>query len=459
MNLMLHPFRRAARGPVPVWIVLGLVVAPAASAQWAIEPIGASEGIRELHDLGFDAQGRGLLSWDADLPGHVPPVFGGLAARDPAGGWQRPPDLAGVDPVTTQIHMWSQQRALLVAREGSPAGPGRRRLVVADGQSDGGFGALRTLAQFTAVSWSASNFSGDAIIAYTRERSPFIAVSERQDGHGFGPPRDMAIGRSATVAINARGDRLLAWPEGRRIGVRVRRAGGRWGRIRYVGRLPLDRDRRLSALVTDSGQMLITWGRDRGHCGVAVGGRGGWHARTLEQRCGPAAVGAREAPVLPLADSKGATYVAWTHATRRANSVTLARVGRNGPVSRSVVSRQRGAMLDDVAAGPGGAIAVTWAAVLSKDNPLLTATYAGVRRSGAVFDVQRLSPAGAVVARGSRVAFHPLTGQAVVAIPFVVGRTLAVGSAISPWAAPLPGCPTCCTHRSTSSRRSCAAAS
>ncbi len=74
--------------------------------------------------------------------------------------------------------------------------------------------------------------------------------------------------------------------------------------------------------------------------------------------------------------------------------------------------------------------------MLSSENPLLTATYAGVRREGATFAVDRLSPAAAIVARGSRVAFHPLTGQVVVAIPYVVGRTLAVGSAISPRATP-----------------------
>jgi hypothetical protein len=116
--------------------------------------------------------------------------------------------------------------------------------------------------------------------------------------------------------------------------------------------------------------------------------------------------------------------------------VTLARVGPTGPVSRSVVSRQRGALLDDVAAGPDGALAVTWAAVLSSTNPLLTATYAAVRRSGAIFTVDRLSPANAIAARGSRVAFQPLTGQVVVAIPFSVGRTLAVGAAVSPRATP-----------------------
>jgi hypothetical protein len=204
------------------------------------------------------------------------------------------------------------------------------------------------------------------------------------------------------------------------------------------GRLPPDRDRRLSAVIAPSGRMVLTWGRDRGHCGVAVRDVGGaWRVQRLELRCGPAAVGARAAPVVPFVDSTGAAYVAWTHATRRANSVTLARVGPRGTRGRSVVSRQRGAMLDDVAAGPGGAIAVTWAAVLSGAGaPLQTATYAGLRRAGATFDVQRLSPAGVLVGRGSRVAFQPLTGQAVVAIPYAIGRTVAVAAAVSSPAAP-----------------------
>jgi hypothetical protein len=141
--------------------------------------------------------------------------------------------------------------------------------------------------------------------------------------------------------------------------------------------------------------------------------------------------------VIPLVDSGGATYVAWTHATRRANSVTLARVTQTQIRGRAVVSRQRGAMLDAVAAGPDRAIAVTWAAVLSlPGTPLQTATYAGLRRSGGAFEVQRLSPVGVLAARGSRVAFHPLTGQAVVAIPYAIGRTIAVGAAVSARATP-----------------------
>ncbi|MEA2137229.1 MAG: hypothetical protein QOG56_379 [Solirubrobacteraceae bacterium] len=407
--------------------------APAAAEPWLVESIGASEGVHELHDLSFDAQGRGLLSWDAALLGHAPQVFGGLAARDPAGGWLRPPDLAGVDPASAQIHLYSQQRALLVAREGGTGGPGKRRLVVADGLSDGGFGALTGLATFTSASWSAANSAGDAIVAWTSERTPFLTVRERTGTGAFAPRRDLAIARSAAVAIDEQGNRLLAWPEGRRIAVRVRRPGAAWGRTVRFGRLPADRDRRLSAVIAPDGRMILTWGRDRGPCGIAVrDARGAWRTQRLETRCGAAAVGARGAPVLPFVDSTGATYVAWTHATRRANSVTLARVGQRGTRGRSVVSRQRGALLDDVAAGPDGAIAVTWAAVLSVAKaPLQTATYAGLRRAGATFDVQRLSPPGVLAARGSRVAFQPLTGQAVVAIPYGIGRTLAVGAAVS----------------------------
>jgi len=439
MNSDSSSVRRIGHWLLPALALLAACAAPAAAAeQWQIEPIGASEGVRELHDLSFDAQGRALLSWNANLIGYVPPLFGGLATRDPAGGWQRPPNLAGVDPATAQVHLLSDGGTLLVAREGGAAGPGRRRLVAAAGGADGGFGPLVTLAAFTARSWSAANADGDAIVAWTNERTSFLTVRERVRGGSFGPGRDLALARSAAVAINDRGDRLLAWPDGRRIAVRVRRAGGSWGRAVRFGRLPADRDRRLTALVTSAGRMLVTWGRDGGDCGVAVRDRrGSWHLRRLEARCGPAAVGSRSAPVIPLADSGGATYVAWTHATQRANSVTLARVAETGLRGRAVLSRQRGALLDDAAAGPDRAIAVTWAAVLSlPDAPLQTATYAGLRRTGAAFDVQRLSPAGVLAARGSRVAFHPLTGQAVVAIPFAVGRTAAVGAAVSRRAAP-----------------------
>ena len=47
---MTFPFRRPGCRSVLVWAVLVLALtAPAARAQWTLEPIGASEGVRELY--------------------------------------------------------------------------------------------------------------------------------------------------------------------------------------------------------------------------------------------------------------------------------------------------------------------------------------------------------------------------------------------------------------------------
>jgi hypothetical protein len=55
-----------------------------------------------------------------------------------------------------------------------------------------------------------------------------------------------------------------------------------------------------------------------------------------------------------------------------------------------------------------------------------------VRHRSGRFDVDRLTPPTVTAARGSRVAFQPLTGQPVVAIPFLVGPMVAVGAAVGP---------------------------
>jgi hypothetical protein len=117
--------------------------------------------------------------------------------------------------------------------------------------------------------------------------------------------------------------------------------------------------------------------------------------------------------------------------------VKFARVGPGASSRPLVLSHQRGALLDDVAAGPARALAVTWSAPQpTKDRPFIVATFAAVRRAGGGFDADRLTPPTAVAARGSRVAFQPLTGEPVVAVPFLVGRTVAVGAAVGPASPP-----------------------
>ena len=70
--------------------------------------------------------------------------------------------------------------------------------------------------------------------------------------------------------------------------MRTRLAGKPWGPVARIGNLPVDRDRRLTALITNGGRIVITWGREGGPCGVAVRAGGRWHSRRLERRCGPA---------------------------------------------------------------------------------------------------------------------------------------------------------------------------
>ena len=103
---MSHPpitLRLTARWLAGALALLALATgaAPASGAGWRLEPIPDSANVAELHDLAFDAQGRGLLAWNGAQRDHTPPVFGALATRDPAGGWQRPTDLRGAfQPVT-----------------------------------------------------------------------------------------------------------------------------------------------------------------------------------------------------------------------------------------------------------------------------------------------------------------------------------------------------------------------
>jgi hypothetical protein len=427
------PLLSRARRLLVALVLLGAAGTAPAAAAWRLEPVGGSEGVAELQELAFDGQGRALLSWNGALRTHVPPLFSGLATRDPAGGWHRPPGLDGIRPASAQIHV-AATRTLLVALEGAtPAN--LRRLVFADGGSDGGFAALSALDNYVAAHWSDANAAGDAIVAWRSERAPFLRVAERVAGEPFGAPRELAVGRSAAVAINDRGDRVLAWRAGPRLAARVRPAGGEWGDTARFGRLRSFQHLRLSALVARNGRVVLTWGSPGRPCGVSVrDGAGRWRTRTLERRCGPSGADSRGAPVVAVADGRGATYVAWTGRTRTGRrAVKFARVGVRGRTR----AHEPGAVLDDVAAGPRRALAVSYAAPRpTRRNPLMVSTFAALRRSGAAFTYERLTPRGFAARRGSRVAFHPLTGEPVVALPFLIGFNVAITAAVGP-AAPV----------------------
>lgn len=420
-----------------------VAAAPAGAASWRLAPIAGSTGVAELHELAFDARGNGLLSWNGARRDRVPPAFGGLAVRDRTEGWQRPADLAGIQPETMQIRLFGSANALLVAREARAAST-RRRLITAEGRSDGTFDTFTALDDFAVAHWSAVNRRGDAIVAWTSERSPFLRVAQRRASGRFAPLRELAVGKTAAVAINARGDSVLVWRAGRRLAARVQLDGGRWGPRRRFGPARAVKGLRLSVLIGRSGRVVATWGSPGRRCGVSVRDTAGrWRSRTLERRCGPTGVGTHAAPVVPIADSRGATYVAWTGRTRSGRrAVKLARVGSSArPVSGRALalSRERGAVLDDVAADRRGALAVTYTAPRpTVARPLLYATFAALRRRGGSFGrADRLTGSKVFAAQGSRVAFQPVTGEPIVALPYLVARTVAVAAAVGP-AAPAP---------------------
>ena len=434
-SLPLH-LRPAAGRLVPALVLLAIgaaAVAPAAGAAWRLEPISGSEGAGDLHDLAFDVHGRALLSWDGGRRDDAA-RGGAVALRLPSGGWHRPPDVEGVRPADADVH-GGPIRPLLVAREGATRA-NLRRLVFADGLPGGEFGPLVALDDFVTGHWSAVNDAGDAIVAWTGERSPFLRVAERAAGQPFAAARELALGRTAAVAIGARGDRVLVWRAGKRLAARVRPAGGEWGDTERFGRITSNQHLRISALVARNGRVVVTWGSAGRPCGVAArDGSRRWRARTLERRCGPTGADDRSAPVLPVADGRGATYVAWTGPARSGRrAVKFARVGPGASRRPLVLSRERGAVLDDVAAGPRRALAITYAAPRpTRRNPLLVTTYAALRRGGGAFGrAARVTPGGFAARRGSRVAFHPLTGEPVVAVPFLIGLNVAVAAAVGP---------------------------
>jgi hypothetical protein len=429
----------SARRLLATLVLLGaLALAPAPAQAWKLEPVGASEGMAELQGLAFDADGGALLSWSGVQRGRVPPLFVGFATRDPAGGWQRLPDIDGIHPATAQIHVIAKTRTLILAREGRTEA-NLRRLVFAEGQTDGGFGALTPLDDFVSAHWSAANAGGDAVVAWTSERSPFLRVAERAAGEPFAAARELAVGRTAAVAINARGDRVLAWRAGPRLAARVRTAGAEWGDTARFGRITAIQNLRLTALMVRNGRVVLTWGNVGSPCGVAVRDRAGrWRTRVLERRCGPTGAANRGAPVVPVADGRGATYVAWTGRTRTGRrAVKFARVGPGASSTPLVLSREPGAVLDDFAAGPRRALALTYASPRpTRANPLIVSTFVVLRRGGERFQRKRLTPPRFAARRGSRVAFHPLTGAPVVAVPFLIGLKSAISAAVGP-AAPV----------------------
>ncbi len=451
----------SARVVVVVLVALALHVGPAAAqAGWRTQTLTPA-GVVGPIALSFDSAGDGLLLWDGNPYAMQPPrLFDGGQARVPGGGWSQTaePPFTAIE----QLQLYGAGRALLVGSEavtaqggtpppgslpccaGSPGTVLRVRVIYADGLADGSFGPVRVLDQDGGAPVSAADELGDALVAWVH--GGHFRIAGRSLGGGFGKPltfpgRALA-GEPFAVALNARGERVLAWVGGRDLRdlyARIRPARGRWGPAELVARLAVPARPvptiKLRAAITPAGTVVLAWESASACEGCATALRAGaawheptardgstrvaWRAFTVERSsiapgAPGGAVGEGLASIAALVDSFGHVYLTWTGGLEGGPIVKLAELTASGigfwtPLSDSLV----GGVLDDATAGPNGALLVSWFDVRHSTSGV-GPVYASLRRGSGRFELMVRLTGEAVTGGSGLVAFQPLSGEALV---------------------------------------------
>jgi hypothetical protein len=422
---------------VAAFVVLLLGLArPAVAADWITEPVPAGPGALGPARLSFDAQGRGLLLWNG-VPTAAQPRFTGMATRAPGGGWTRLANLRGVGWGNAQALQYATTRVLFVSGQVASTGAFNRaklRLVAAFGRSDGtGLGSWRTLAPSETGFVAAASHAGQAIVLFDAGGHGLSTI-ERPAGGRFGKATRVSSAGAFTpaVAINARGDRIVAWVRAGRIEARVRNAGRGWGSVLEVAQAPGVANTSLQAAVTAGGSFILAWDAadvresqpTRLVAGTAQRRPGsGWHAYPLENATLAVDGGfvAESAPAVPLVTGNGAIAITWTGAVHDSTlaGVKAARLTSKGLRAAQVVSGDtENAAVGDAAVGPSGQAAIVWSQV---DGQNRTSTYAALSPGpGVPFAApDLLTPVDATAISGPAVAFQPVSGQPVAIVPIV----------------------------------------
>jgi hypothetical protein len=422
-------------------VALLCLARPALAATWTTEPVPAGPGALGPTRLSFDAQGRALLLWDG-APTASQPRFTGMASRAPGGGWTRLANLPGVGWGNAQALQYATTRVLFVSGQVASVGAFNRaklRLVAAYGRSDGsGLGSWQTLAPYETGFVAAANHSGQAIVVFDAGGKGLSTI-ERPSGGKFGKPTKASSpgAFSPAVAVNAHGDRIVAWIRAGRIAARVREAGHGWGSVLDVAKAPGVPNTSLQAAVTPGGSFILAWDvadiREsrpaRLIAGIAQRRPGkGWHAYPLEN----ATLGmngsfvAENAMAFPLVTGNGAIAVTWTGAVAHNSRVGVkaARLTSGGLRPAQVVSGEAAnAAVGDAAVGPSGQAAIVW---LQFDAQAQTSTtYAALSPGpGVAFGpADLLTPSETIGISGPAVGFQTVTGQAVAIVPIIQGNS------------------------------------
>jgi hypothetical protein len=282
----------------------------------------------------------------------------------------------------------------------------------------------------------AVNERGNTIAAWMRyvRGVASIRVATRISGHPFS--RRHTVGRTqafrtsvtqsgnrvpAAVAIDARGNRVVAWYHERSIKARIRRAGGHWGKVERVGHA-VHPPPTISAAASHGG-FLVAWGtlaqsksqRVFEQAAALRPAAGRWTASRLERfvTAPGAPFSNAEREIAAAFDSNGQGVAAWTGALvgHAAVKLAMSRGRRFGPPQ--VMSGARGARLGALAAGPAGKLAVTWVEETG-EAPEPTVPFARVGSSEAFSPAEiigRCSAAGYCSAGAMKVAFDPVSAQ------------------------------------------------
>jgi len=438
----------------------------AASAQWQVEAIpspGRGLAWLALDNLSFDAVGHGMLTWIGCCvkPAHqhtrsgALPEYVGADVRDPTGGWHQVSNPA-IQSTDTRTYLYGNGRAQQIGSDTVTTEHPlrtRSRVLYADGSVSGNFRAPRTLDQNGGHAVSAADAAGDAIVAWTQAgQTGTVRVADRTSGHAFSAPLTLAELRfppPVAVAIDARGDRVVAWATNGDLYARLRGRGRAWGPAQLAAHLPVAKtiSPDLSVAINHSGTIALAWATVVGSCeectrtvraGIALepaGHRGHrWRNFTLENstvRAKAPGLTAVIPEIITLIDTEGRTYVTWNGTRGGSPAVKLARITAGWAGTPTTLSTPvRAAMIRDAAAGPRNALIVTWSDISAPSG--LYPVYASLRRANGRFaPAVKLTPP-TVTGGSGLVAFQPTTGEAMVVFGVITSGHTELQASISP---------------------------
>ena len=392
-------------------VILLLLVPGAARAEWTGQTRSAPHEFVDDPTVIVAGDGGLLAAWRSAGGGRTgfegarrapgASAFGPRVDLVPATSLRRPTTfVAGVEPS-------GAAGAILALIVPGPNGAPQARLGVRFGTIGGRFGRLRTIRRARPYSIAraslAVNARGDAALAWFEDRgvrTDRVYVALRRAGHGFARPRRLATGRirGVAAAIGARGDVLVSWDARGVLRTRFKGRGARGFRAADTVRSEPAFNAQMAPAVTPSGRAVLAWsaqftseGGTRGPVYVQAairpaGARRFRRAQLIDTipagrydglgRVVDVVIDSSGTPV--LAFNGGETTPRIPHMPHDKPVYVLRDLGGRGGFGAGQEPSGPGevAVLSDLAAGPGGRLAVVWDGGVEDPASLLRAAVA-----------------------------------------------------------------------------------